>query len=66
LAHNIKSNKAQRLIIHDEGVRTLPADYSKKLHQNWPKSKLVITQGFDNKLRDLSIVTLVGEFELSE
>ena len=66
LAHIIKSNKAHGLIIHDEGDKTLPVDYSKKLHTLWPKSKLVITKGLGHKLRDLSIVNLVGEFVLSE
>lgn len=66
LANVLKSNTADGLIIHDEGDKTLTVDYSKKLHTLWPKSKLVITQGFGHKLRDLSIVNLVGEFVLSE
>jgi pimeloyl-ACP methyl ester carboxylesterase len=66
LAKIIKSNKADGLIIHDEGDKTITVDYSKKLHTLWPKSKLVVTQGFGHKLRDLSIVDLVGDFVLSE
>ncbi len=66
LANVIKSNKADGLIIHDEGDKTLTVDYSKNLHMLWPKSKLVITQGFGHKLRDLSIVNMVGEFVISD
>ncbi|MFT6335219.1 MAG: pimeloyl-ACP methyl ester carboxylesterase [Halioglobus sp.] len=66
LSEIIKSNKAEGLIIHDEEDSTVAVDYSMKLHTLWPKSKLVITQGLGHKLREISIVNMVGNFVLSE
>lgn len=66
LSQIIKSNQAKGLIIHDEDDLRVTVDYSKLLHSLWPKSKLVLTNGFGHKLRDISIVNLVEEFVLAE
>ncbi len=65
LENLLNTNKSSGLIIHDEGDTTVTVDYSKKLHNLWPYSKLVITQGLGHKLKDDNIVKLVNDFVIS-
>ncbi len=62
LENLLNRNNSSGLIIHDEGDKTVTADYSKKLHHLWPYSKLVITRGLGHKLKGDNIVQMVNEF----
>ena len=65
LENLLNTNKSSGLIIHDEGDKTVTVDYSKKLHNLWPYSKLIITQGLGHKLKGENIVQMVSEFVAS-
>ena len=65
LENILKKNNSDGLIIHDEEDRTVSVNYSKKLHKLWPDSRLVITKGLGNKLKDEKIIRMVHEFVIS-
>jgi len=65
LENLVNNNKSTGLIIHDEEDKSVTVNYSKKLHNLWPYSKLVITNGLGHKLKSESIVRMVNEFVAS-
>jgi len=44
------------LIIHDRGDLEIPVKYAQRLHEAWPQSELVLTDGLGHRMRDISVV----------
>ncbi len=61
----IDNPQSRGLIIHDKNDESVSVNYSKKLHNLWPQSKLVLTEGLGHKLRSDKIVDMVKEFVAS-
>lgn len=66
LENLLKLNKSDGLIIHDADDKTVTVDYSKKLHNIWPASQLVITNGLGHKLKHDKIIQLVNDFVVTQ
>mgnify|MGYP003772404267 FL=1 len=56
----VQTSKA--LLIHDKQDKEAPYHYAKKVAELWPNAKLITTDGFGHKLRDLSVVKAVKDF----
>ncbi|GAB1445978.1 MAG: alpha/beta hydrolase [Cyclobacteriaceae bacterium] len=54
------------LIIHDEGDEEAPYYHAKRIHEAWPQSKLITTQGFGHNLRAPEVVEMVKDFVMKE
>jgi pimeloyl-ACP methyl ester carboxylesterase len=50
------------LIIHDEEDLEAPFHYAKKINENWPQSKLIITKGLGHNLKSKEIIAEVIDF----
>lgn len=50
------------LLIHDQDDKDTDVGHSKRIHQYWKNSNLIITKGLGHNLRSESIVTHVVEF----
>ena len=50
------------LIIHDKGDLDTDYTYSVRLHEQWPNSKLLLTEGLGHKLRSPKIISEVLDF----
>lgn len=54
--------RAQGLIIHDEGDKDAPFRHGLKVHKNWSNSQMYATRGLGHKLRSIDVVHRVEEF----
>lgn len=50
------------LLIHDEEDAEALSKHSKKIHELWPKSRLILTRGLGHNLRSASVVNHVTSF----
>ncbi len=53
------------LIIHDKQDKVCTVEYAKKMHNLWPQSELVLTEGHGHKLNDAKVIGMVKEFVVS-
>ncbi|NJM25127.1 MAG: alpha/beta hydrolase, partial [Bacteroidia bacterium] len=53
---------ARGLIIHDEGDAEAPVHYARRIHEAWPNSTLVTTQGLGHNLKSPHVVGMVTDF----
>lgn len=57
-----RSVKVPGLIIHDEADEEAPYAHARRIHEAWPKSKLITTQGFGHNLRAPEVVDMVRDY----
>jgi pimeloyl-ACP methyl ester carboxylesterase len=57
-----KQLKTQSLIIHDKEDKDTSFENSKKLHDNWKNSKLILTQGLGHSLKSKALLEKVHKF----
>lgn len=50
------------LIIHDEDDEETSAEHSKRVHQQWNNSRLLITKGFGHNLKSVEVIKEVIQF----
>ncbi len=50
------------LIIHDRGDLEIPVKYAQRLHEAWPQSELMLTDGLGHRMRDESVVSQTIDF----
>lgn len=54
------------LIIHDLGDDEAPYEHAQRIHQAWPQSRMITTQGYGHNLRAPEVVEMVKEFVMNE
>jgi pimeloyl-ACP methyl ester carboxylesterase len=50
------------LIIHDREDDEIPMKFAQRLHEAWPKSELLLTDGLGHKMRHLSVINEAIDF----